>query len=495
MLASDIAKKIKTREQSAEETVRAALNLAHNDNLNALLLVRDEALTDAKNIDAKIARGEDAGPLAGVPVVIKDNMCMTGTRTTAGSKILENFVAPYTATAVQRLQAAGAVIIGKSNLDEFAMGSSGENSAYGPTLNPHDTSRVPGGSSSGSAAVVAANMVSVSLGSDTGGSIRLPASFCGVLGLKPTYGRVSRYGLVAFASSLDQIGAFTRSSLDLALTLDAICGHDAMDSTSLTAGSNFVAALDDGVSGLRVGLVTEALGAGNNASVLGAIEAARKTLSDLGATVKEVSLPSLASGLAAYYLICCPEASSNLARFDGMVYSHRAVAQNAEAMNLENTMMRSRGEAFGPEVRRRILMGTYALSKGYYDAYYSKALTVRALIAQDFARVFENVDVLMLPTAPTPAFQLGEKTNDPMGMYLSDIDTVTVNLAGLPGLSLPFGFDDAGQYSQSRGLPVGVQFVAPAMQDERLLTVARALEQASDASFFKAAQSSRETQS
>lgn len=483
MRALETARRIKNREVSAEEVVKHALQAAHDDPNNIFISVIDTALEQARGLDARIAKGETVGLLAGVPVAMKDNLCVVGTRTTAGSRALEHFVSPYTGTAAQRLLDAGAILIGKANLDEFGMGSSGENSAFGLTRNPRDPSRVPGGSSSGPAAAVAADITPISLGTDTGGSIRLPAAFCGVCGMKPTYGRVSRYGVVALASSLDQVGPFARSASDLAAVLDAICVHDPMDSTSLTATPKFTAALGQGVKGLRVGLVTEALGSGNAPSVLGAIEAVKHELEGLGARLVDVSLPSLEIALAAYYLVMASEASSNLARYDGMVFSNRFGLKG----DLNEVMSKARGMSFGPEVKRRILMGTYALSSGYYDAYYSKSLKARALISREFSRAFQDVDVLLLPTAPSAAFRIGEKSDDPVSMYLTDVDTVTVNLAGLPAISLPFGFEDSGAYSTTAGLPVGVQFIAPALADERLVSLADALERVTDGAFLQTA--------
>ena len=483
MTAFEIARRVQNREHSAEEVVGLALERAQANDLNIFLSVSDTALQEARVLDQRIARGEAVGPLAGVPVALKDNLCVKNTRTTAGSRALEHFVSPYTGTAVQRLLDAGAISIGKVNLDEFGMGSSTENSAFGVTRNPWDHERVPGGSSGGSGAAVAAGITPIALGTDTGGSIRLPAAFTGTLGFKPTYGRASRYGLVALASSLDQIGPFALSTADLAAVLDVICGHDPLDATSLEAPNAFREALNRDVRGLRIGLVREALGDGNSPGVIGALERARTQLEHLGASVREVSLPSLEYGLGAYYLVMCSEASSNLARFDGMVYSNRFGLDG----EVNDVMMKARGRAFGLEARRRILMGTYALSSGYYDAYYSKALKVRSLIAREFSRAFEDVDVLMLPTAPTPAFKIGERADDPVSMYLTDVDTVPVSLAGLPGMSVPFGFEHEGAYSETTGLPVGVQFVAPALQDERLITVSHALEQATNGAFLRVA--------
>ena len=427
MTALEMAHRIKTRQVSAEETITQALAAAQNSSdLNIFLSLSETALFEARAVDASIASGETVGALAGVPVALKDNLCVRGTRTTAGSKMLEDFVSPYTGTAVQHLLNAGAISIGKANLDEFGMGSSGENSAFGATKNPWDTSRVPGGSSSGSAASVAAGIVPIALGTDTGGSLRLPAAFTGTLGMKPTYGRVSRYGVVSYASSLDQVGVIARSASDLAVTLQTICSHDPKDATSLVHQNTFTAALERDIKGLRVGIVREAVGAGNSSGILGALEAVKSQLEQLGASLTEISLPSLETALATYYLIACPEASSNLARYDGMIYSHRGNFSG----DINEVMMKARGEGFGAEVKRRILMGTYALSSGYYDAYYSKALKARTLIAREFAKAFESVDVLLMPTAPSAAFKIGEKSDDPVAMYLTDVDTVAVNLAG-----------------------------------------------------------------
>ena len=476
-----LTKEISSGSRSALEVVSKSLAMAQNDSLNAFISLNPNALETAANIDARVKAGQHL-PLAGYPLAVKDNIVMQGSGATAGSKILEKFVSPYTSTALQRLLDAGAVVIGKANCDEFGMGSSGENSAYGATKNPRDHTRVPGGSSSGSAAAVAQGMVSGALGTDTGGSIRLPAAFCGVLGMKPTYGRVSRYGVVAYASSLDQVGPFARSSADLAALLEVMSGHDPMDATSLEAKAEFSSALNQDIKGWKIGLVREGMGSGNSAAVLSAMDATRIALEQLGATVVEVSLPSLENALAAYYLIACPEASSNLARYDGMVYSNRAAGTD-----LLNVMSQSRGQGFGAEVKRRILMGTYALSSGYYDAFYSKALRARAMIAADFARVFAGVDALLMPTAPSAAFELGAKA-DPLEMYLTDVDTVAVNLAGLPAISIPFGYEDNGVFSTVAGLPIGVQFIAPTLEDARLISISAALEQYTSAAFLKPVQ-------
>lgn len=459
----------------ATDALRRVEQLRH---LGAVISVVDDVEQQAARVEARLTSASSPElPLAGVPIVVKDNLNVRGTRTTCGSRALENYVSPYTATCVQRLMDAGAVIVAKANMDEFAMGSSTETGAFGPTRNPWDPDRVPGGSSGGSAVAVAAGMTPVSLGSDTGGSVRQPASFTGVYGLKPTYGRVSRYGLVAYASSLDQVGPFARTADDLALVMDVIAGHDPLDATSLKSASHFRRASAAAVRGMRVGFVREALGAGNSPGVTEAVERARAILEDLGAVVGEVSLPTLEYGIAAYYLIATPEASSNLARYDGMVYSHREPGLR----EVNEAMSASRGVAFGTEVKRRVLMGTYALSSGYYDAYYAKAMRVRRLIADDFARAFSSFDVLVTPTSPFPAFRRGEKTDDPVAMYVADVDTVGVNLAGVPAVSVPAGFERI----DGRELPVGVQFIAPAMQDERLISVARAFEQATEGAFLR----------
>ena len=408
--------------------------------------------------------------LAGVPIAIKDNMCIEGTHTTCGSKILGTYHPPYTATVVERLQSAGAMVIGKTNLDEFAMGSSTENSAFGPTRNPWDISRAPGGSSGGSAAAVAAGMAAAALGSDTGGSIRQPASFCGVVGMKPTYGRVSRYGLVAFASSLDQIGPFTRSVEDMGLVLNVICGKDARDATSASHPvPDFTQGLSAGVKGMRIGVPFSFLGEHIDTSVRACFDGLVESLKREGATITEIDLPHARHGLAAYYIIANAEASANLARFDGIRYGHRS----ARAKSLDDVYMQTREEGFGREVKRRVLLGTYVLSAGYYDAYYRRAQQVRTLIIRDFASAYEKCDVVLLPTAPTPAFKLGEKTEDPILMYLNDIFTIPVNLAGLPGISVPCGLSPAG-------LPIGAQLIGRAFDETTLLRAAAGIERISD---------------
>lgn len=433
-------------------------------------LCEEQALATAKTVDEKISKGEQLPALAGIPLALKDNMNFKGSRTTASSKILENFVSPYDATVVKKLKENFIPIIGKTNLDEFAMGSSNENSAFKNVKNPWDLNKVPGGSSGGSAAAVAGFESTLALGSDTGGSIRLPASFCGVVGLKPTYGRVSRYGLIAFASSLDQIGPFARSVEDAALLLEAISGYDTNDSTSLNIPvPDYSAALKKDIKGLKIGVIKELLGEGVAPDVKKSIENAIDTYKNLGAQIVEVSLPLLKHSIGVYYIIATAEASSNLARFDGVKYGHRT----PDAKNLLEMYTKTRAEGFGDEVKRRIMLGTYALSSGYYDAYYKKAQQVRHLIKNDFDKVFETVDVLLSPTCPNTAFEIGSKIEDPLSMYLTDIGTISANLAGIPGMSIPCGFDDSS-------MPVGMQLLAPALQEEKLLNAAYNFEQATD---------------
>ncbi|MBL0059605.1 MAG: Asp-tRNA(Asn)/Glu-tRNA(Gln) amidotransferase subunit GatA [Elusimicrobia bacterium] len=467
--AVEIARRVRGREVSARDVARAFLDraAAWDKSLKAFLSLNEaSALAQADAVDKKIAQGGDPGALAGVPVAVKDNMCVAGTRTTCASKILENFTANYDATAVAKLRAAGAVFIGKTNLDEFAMGSSTENSAFFTTKNPWDLSRIPGGSSGGSASAVAARLAPLALGSDTGGSIRQPAALCGVVGLKPTYGRVSRFGLVAFASSLDQIGPFAANVPDTALLLQALSGHDPKDSTSARMPvPDFARALSRGVKGLRVGLPKEYFIDGMDPEVEAAVRAAVKTLESLGAKITEVTLPHTDVGLSVYYVIAPSEASANLARFDGVRYGHRS----ARAENLLQQYEFSRDEGFGPEVKRRIMLGTYALSSGYYDAFYLKAQKVRTLIKRDFDRAFESVDLIATPTTPTAAFKAGEKSDDPLQMYLSDVFTISCNLAGLPGLSLPCGFT-------SNKLPIGLQLLGKPFDEETVLAAAAAYE-------------------
>lgn len=467
--ASSIATRVKAGEQTAADVLanaNAAI-AARDGEVHAFLHLTDErAEAQAAKVDAAVADGVDPGPLAGVPIAIKDNMCTRGEPTTCSSKMLEGWRPPYDATVIDRLEAAGAVIVGKTNLDEFAMGSSTENSAYGPTRNPLDTSRVPGGSSGGSAAAVAADYVPLSLGSDTGGSIRQPAALCGVVGVKPTYGAVSRYGLIAFASSLDQIGPFARTVDDAALCLDVISGHDPLDATSIPVEQPSVrATIDQGVEGLRIGIIDELMTDGIDADVLARTEEAAQALTAAGASVDRVSVPATIYGLAAYYLIAPAEASSNLARYDGVRYGQRVDGPNVATMN---TNTRSAG--FGDEVKRRIMLGTYALSSGYYDAYYGKAQRVRTLIANEFAAAYENFDLLLSPTSPSTAFELGAKS-DPMALYMCDVCTIPSNLAGHPAMSVPFGVGDDG-------LPVGVQVLAPMLAEPLMFRAAKVLEDA-----------------
>jgi aspartyl-tRNA(Asn)/glutamyl-tRNA(Gln) amidotransferase subunit A len=424
----------------------------------------DQARRTAEAVDAAVAAGRDPGPLAGVPIALKDNMCTRGVPTTCSSRILEGWKPPYDATVVTRLAEAGAVFVGKTNLDEFAMGSSTENSAFGPTLNPHDVTRVSGGSSGGSAAAVAAHFAAASLGSDTGGSIRQPAALCGVVGVKPTYGTVSRYGLVAFASSLDQIGPFTLDVRDAALLLETISGHDPLDSTSIPQPPlQLLGELDRGVKGLRIGRITD-LPEGSEPEVEQRLAEAFDALAAAGATIVDVELPSLKYGLTAYYLIAPAEASSNLARYDGVRYGMRVDAADTNAM-----YMATRSAGFGDEVKRRIMLGTYALSAGYYDAYYGKALKVRRLISDDFARAYERADVILTPTSPLVAFPVGSKVDDPLSMYLCDVFTIPTNLAGHPAMSVPFR-------TGAHGLPVGVQVLAPTLGEPVMFRVAAELE-------------------
>ncbi len=465
--AVDIAAAVRAGQLKAGDVVEHFLAVidARESELHACnTVLADSARADAARIDAEGSNG----PLAGVPVALKDNMCTRGIPTTCSSKILEGWRPPYDATVVERLRAGGAIVIAKTNLDEFAMGSSTENSAFGPTKNPHDITKVPGGSSGGSAVAVAAGFAPIALGSDTGGSIRQPAALCGVVGLKPTYGAVSRYGLVAFASSLDQIGPFAGTVADAAATYNVIAGHDPRDTTSYTEALPAIgpAELDGDVTGLRVGIVTELLAEGTASDVARRVSEAADALAAAGAKVEETSVPACVYGLSAYYLIAPAEASSNLARYDGVRYGLRVDAENITEMY---TATRTAG--FGAEVKRRIMLGTYALSAGYYDAYYGKALKVRSLIARDFAAAYEKYDVLLSPTAPTTAFGFGAKTDNPLAMYLSDVCTIPSNLCGDPAISVPFGVGDDG-------LPIGVQVLAPALGEPVLFRTAAALEQA-----------------
>jgi aspartyl-tRNA(Asn)/glutamyl-tRNA(Gln) amidotransferase subunit A len=467
--ALELAAAVRAGRRSAVDVVEEYLDVvaAREPELHACNLVTADAGREAAMaVDAAVGRGDDPGPLAGVPIVLKDNLCTRGVPTTCSSRILEGWRPPYTATVVERVVAAGAIPLAKTNLDEFAMGSSTENSAFGATRNPRDPSRVPGGSSGGSAAAVAAGYAPLGLGSDTGGSIRQPAALCGVVGVKPTYGLVSRYGLVAFASSLDQIGPFATTVTDAAQLLDVIAGHDPADSTSIRDPQPLlVPVVDDGVDGLRVGVIEELTDAeGIQPEVVAAVEQAALSLEKAGASVDRVSVPSAGYGLSAYYLIAPAEASSNLARYDGVRYGLRVDADDVGTMNA-----RTRDAGFGPEVKRRIMLGTYALSAGYYDAYYGQAQRVRTLIIRDFAHAYEQFDVLLSPTSPSVAFELGAKTADPLSMYLSDICTIPTNLAGHPAMSVPNGYGEAG-------LPVGVQVLAPALGEPVMFRAARVLE-------------------
>ena len=433
-----------------------------------LTLCKDRALAKALEIDELVAKGETLPPLGGVPIAIKDVMVTTGVRTTAGSKILGNYIPPYDCTAVARLEAAGAVILGKVNCDEFAMGSSNENSAWHPVHNPRDLSRVPGGSSGGSAAAVAAEMAVAALGSDTGGSIRQPASFCGVVGLMPTYGRVSRYGLIAFASSLDHIGPLTTTVKDAAIVLKTIAGRDPMDATSADIPvPDYVTGLEKPVRGLRIGVPKEYFGEGLDAEVRNTVEAAIQRLAQHGCEVVPISLPHTKYAVPTYYVVATAEASSNLARFDGVRYGYRA----KDARTLSEMYRKTRDQGFGAEVKRRIMLGTYVLSAGYYDAYYLKAQKVRTLLARDFEEAFKNVDAIVTPTCPTPAFKLGEKVDDPLAMYLADIYTVTADLVGIPGISVPCG-------ESKEKLPIGLQILGKHFDEATILRVASAHEQA-----------------
>jgi aspartyl-tRNA(Asn)/glutamyl-tRNA(Gln) amidotransferase subunit A len=473
--ARELRDKIVSRRASSAEVTSAVFDRIerHEPVLGAFISTyRDEALGAAADVDKRVASGEPVGPLAGVPVAIKDNMCTTFGATTCGSKILANFHAPYNATAVEKLLAADAVIVGKTNMDEFAMGSSTETSGLQRTVNPWDTSRVPGGSSGGSAAAVAAGLCYAALGSDTGGSIRQPAGFCGVVGLKPTYGRVSRFGLVAYGSSLDQIGPITQTVADAALLLNVIAGHDPADSTSVDEAvapvPDYLEQLDEPIRHLRIGLVPQ-FTAGADEPVREALAGAIEAYKKLGAEIVEVQMSHLDYAIAAYYVIATAEASSNLARYDGVHYGYRS----ERAADYVQVYTKSRAEAFGKEVKRRIMLGTYALSSGYYDAYYLKALKVRNLIRCDFTQAFEKCDCVMMPVSPTTAFKIGEKIDDPLTMYLSDIYTIAANLAGIPAASIPCGFD-AGS------LPIGLQILAPAFQEENLLRIARMFEAQTD---------------
>ncbi len=470
LTAVELGKKIKAKEVTVVEAVQEALDAVEKKekDVNSFVTVmRKEALEKAKEVQEKIDNGELTGPLAGVPVAIKDNMCTKGTLTTCSSKILGNFVPTYTAQAVANLEEAGAVIIGKTNMDEFAMGSTTETSAFGPTKNPWNTEHVPGGSSGGSCAAVAAEECSYALGSDTGGSIRQPSSFCGVTGIKPTYGTVSRYGLIAYGSSLDQIGPVAKDVTDCATILEVIASHDTKDSTSVEREDyDFTSALVDDVKGIKIGIPKDYFGEGLDPEVKEAVLAAAKVLEQKGAIVEEFDLSLVEYAIPAYYTIACAEASSNLERFDGVKYGYRA----KEYQGLHNMYKKSRSEGFGAEVKRRIMLGSFVLSSGYFDAYYLKALRTKALIKKAFDKAFEKYDIILGPAAPTTAPKLGESLSDPLKMYLGDIYTISVNLAGLPGISLPCGTD-------SKGLPIGLQLIGDCFAEKKLIRTAYAYEQ------------------
>jgi aspartyl-tRNA(Asn)/glutamyl-tRNA(Gln) amidotransferase subunit A len=470
LTATELAERIGAREVSASEAVESCLGRidAVEPDVHAFITPTPElARAQAAEVDRRIASGERISPIAGVPLALKDILCVDGVRTTAGSRILDRYEPPYDATVVGLLREAGVPIVGKANLDEFAMGSSTENSAFGPSRNPWDIARVPGGSSGGSAAAVAAGMAPLGIGTDTGGSIRQPAALCGVVGVKPTYGLVSRYGLIAFASSLDQVGPIARSVRDAAMLLQTFAGHDPRDATSIPDPvSDYLAKLDEGVAGIRIGVARELTeGEGFQPAVTERVREAAERLSDLGAEVDEVSVPTFGYALSAYYLIAPAECSSNLARYDGVRWGHRA----DDARDIVDMNMRTRAEGFGDEVKRRIMLGTYALSAGYYEAYYGKAQQVRTLVIREFERAYERFDLLLSATAPTTAFKIGEKADDPLAMYLSDVCTIPSNLAGAAAISLPCGLADDG-------LPVGLQLMGPPLSEDRLFRVAAAVE-------------------
>ena len=468
---ADLASRLRDRSLSAVELSQHFLDRINNaSKLNAFITVDpDQVRIQAESADQMLSAG-DSHVLCGIPLAHKDIFCTKGMKTSCGSKILDNFISPYDATVVKRLSNAGMVTLGKTNMDEFAMGSSNETSWYGPVLNPWSEKRVPGGSSGGSAAAVGARLAPIATGTDTGGSIRQPAAFCGLTGLKPSYGRVSRYGMIAFASSLDQAGPIARSSEDAALLLDAMSGHDPLDSTSINKGASTSSVqLNNNISGLRIGLPKQFFEDGVDPEISKAVEEAIETFKSLGATTVEVDLPNSAAGIPCYYVIAPAEASSNLSRFDGVRYGYRC----EDPIDLADLYERSRSEGFGAEVKRRIMIGTYALSSGYYDAYYLKAQRIRRLISNDFDTAFETCDVILGPTTPTTAFGIGAKTDDPIAMYLNDIFTNTVNLAGLPGLSLPVGFDNAG-------LPIGMQLIGKFMQESTLLNVGHQYQNVTD---------------
>ena len=467
----ELQEKLKNKELTVTEITKAyddRINEKEKDVQAFITLTTEEAINQSKEIEDKINKKEISGELAGIPIGIKDNICMKGVKTTAASKMLENFVSPYNATVMEKINSENLIPLGKTNMDEFAMGSSTETSYFKKTRNPWDLNRVPGGSSGGSAAAVASNMVPWALGSDTGGSIRQPAGFCGVVGLKPTYGLVSRFGLIAFASSLDQIGTFTKDVEDTAILLNVIAGHDEKDSTSANVEKkDYTQCLKNDVKGLKIAVPKEFFGEGINEEVKDALEKAIAKYKELGATVEEVSLDIANYALAAYYIIACAEASSNLGRFDGIRYGYRT----PNYTNLKDIYVNSRSEGFGDEVKRRIILGTYVLSSGYYDAYYKKAQKVRTLVKNKFDEIFKDYDVILTPTSPTTSFKIGEKSDNPLEMYLSDICTVSVNIAGLPGLSMPCGVD-------KNGLPIGMQLIGKHFDEETILNAGYTFEQA-----------------
>lgn len=472
--AFEIAKNIKAKKISAREVTTEFLRQTEklNPEINAFISINSQAVAEAEQVDAKIAKGEDVGPLAGVPIAVKDMLCTKGLRTTAGSKILHNFVPPYSATVVKKLQGAGAITIGKANQDEFAMGSSNETSYFGGVKNPWNYDYVPGGSSGGSAAAVAARMAPIAIGTDTGGSIRQPSSFCGLVGVKPTYGRVSRYGIIAFASSLDQAGPMALNVKDAAQTLEVISGKCDYDATTTTkAVPQWTKNLNSDLKGLKVGLPKEYFSDAVRPDVKKVVENAVQLVKSSGAEIVEVSLPLTRIGVPVYYLVTTCEASSNLARYDGVRFGYRSDFSKSAPDDIAEFFARNRGEGFGKEVKRRIMLGTFALSSGYYDAYYKKACQVRRLLRENFLNAFSKCDVIMGPVFTTPAFKVGEKINDPLQMYMNDIYTVSANLAGIPGLSVPGGFSQ-------EGLPIGIQINAAHFEEQKMLNVAYALEQA-----------------
>ncbi|WP_337871333.1 Asp-tRNA(Asn)/Glu-tRNA(Gln) amidotransferase subunit GatA [Meiothermus sp.] len=475
MLAQEIVQSVQAGKLSPSEVVQAYLQRIEQlePKIHAFIRLNPQALQEAQTVEKRLAGGETL-PLAGVPITIKDNICTKGLETTCGSKILASFIPPYNATVIEKLRQAGAIVVAKANMDEFAMGSSTEYSAFGPTRNPWDLERVPGGTSGGSAAAVVADMVPVALGTDTGGSVRQPAALCGVYGFKPTYGRISRYGVVATASSLDQVGTLARSMGDLALLTNVVSGHDPKDSTSLEASPQFGDALRGSVQGITIGIVKEALAVGNSPGVLEAIERFRTVMEGRGARFVEVSIPTLDYALAAYYIVNTAEISSNLARYDGTLYGLRVPGKDSL-----DTMMQSREHGLGSEVQRRVLMGTFVLSSGYYDAYYGKALRARAKLKADLDAALSKADLLLTPTSPFPAFRFGEKTSDPLSMYLADIDTVAINLAGVPAMSIPAGFEGS--------LPIGIQLIGKPLQDEQIFTTAYAFEESTERAYARVA--------